>query len=651
MKDKHYLELLAKEYPTIDAASAEIINLSAICHLPKGTEYFFSDIHGEADAFAYLLGTASGVVRTKIEALFQNSVPEPERGMLTELIYRPRKILCRESESQDGEWQRIVIFRLVQVCKSVGSKYTRSKVRKKMPQQFAYILDELLHADTEENKEDYYTAIIDAIVETGVAEKFIIALCRLIRQCSIDQLHIIGDIFDRGPHADLVMEELMSYTDVDIQWGNHDIHWMGAVAGNQTCVANVLRLAISYNNFDLLEDGYGINLRPLSTFAAEVYQDDPCDLFLPHELDTNIYDPIDAKLAAKMHKAIAIIQFKLEGQVIENHPEYNMDDRVLLRKINYNKGEIELAGKVYKLRDTIFPTVNRENPLELTTEEVELMHTLTRSFTHSALLRRHIRFMYNNGNMYKVTNNNLMFHGCIPMDEMGEFKKVILDGETLSGRAYLDAVENKIRNAYYLPEGEPEREDAGDYMWYLWCGPNSPLFGKSRITTFERYFVEDEETYEEDKNSYYHFSKQRETCEKILQEFGLDPEVAHIINGHVPVRLQKGESPVKAEGLLYVIDGGISKAYHNRTGIGGYTLVSNSHYLALAAHRPFEEVEKSGFRKAPKVKIVERYPSRVKVQDTDNGAVVKARIQELQALLEAYREGHLRQKLLRKNEN
>lgn len=643
MTDRHYLELLAKEYPTADAVSAEIINLQAICELPKGTEYFFSDIHGEADAFAYLLGTASGVIRSKIEALFQNSVPEPERELLSNLIYRPEEVL--DAQSEDADWCRITIFRLVQVCKSVASKYTRSKVRKKMPAQFGYVMDELLHADTEENKEDYYTAIIGAIAETGVAEKFIVALCRLIRQCSIDQLHVLGDIFDRGPHADIVMEELALFGDVDIQWGNHDIHWMGAVAGNAACIANVVRLAISYNNFDLLEDSYGINLRPLSAFAGQVYKDDPCLPFQPHLLDDNIYDPIDASLAAKMHKAIAIIQFKLEGQLIARHPEYGMAERALMRYIDVEKGEVEVDGKRYPLRDTCFPTVDPKDPLKLSAGEEEVMRAFTRSFTHAGLLGRHIRYLYNNGSMYKVANGNLLYHGCIPMDEDGAFLCVTLDGAPHCGRAYLDAIDAKIRLAFFAPHGSAARADAGDYMWYLWCGRHSPLFGKSRLTTFERYFIEDKTTHEEQQDPYYTHVRTRAACEKILQVFGLDPATSHIINGHVPVRQQKGESPVRGEGLLFVIDGGISKAYHGRTGIGGYTLLSNSHHLALAEHLPFEDVKQSNFSIAPKVQVVERFARRVTVRHTDTGRRLQASITELGVLLQAYRDGTLQEKV------
>lgn len=649
MTDRHYLDLLSKEYPSIDAVSTEIINLSAICQLPKGTEYFFSDIHGEADAFAYLLGTASGVIRDKIEAIFQNSLAESERLLLSELIYRPEEVLATQQRmGQNHDWRRVTIFRLVQVCKSVASKYTRSKVRKKMPPQYAYVMDELLHADTEEKKEEYYTAIIEAIDATDIAEDFIIELCALIRQCAINQLHIIGDIFDRGPHADQVLDELMNYTDVDIQWGNHDIHWMGAACGNWACVASVVRAAINYNNFDLLEDSYGINLRPLSVFASEVYRDDPCSLFTPHLLDDNVYDPIDPALAARMHKAIAIIQFKLEGQLIARHPEYDMDDRSVLSRVDFEAGTLDIDGKTYPLRDTLFPTVDPKHPLALSPGEEELVRTLARSFTHSPQLCRHMRYLYNVGSIYKVANGNLLYHGCIPMQADGSFTKVKLDGKKqLAGRALLDAIEVIIREAYYGQEGSREQQNAGDFMWYLWCGKVSPIFAKNRMTTFERYFIADKATHAEKSDPYYQHvegPEGRAACERILREFGLDPAQSRIINGHVPVHTGDGESPVKGGGLLFVIDGGISKAYQSKTGIGGYTLISNSHSLALAEHRPFAELRGTAFGQGPKVQIVERFPHRVSVRDTDTGARLLRDIAELKQLLAAYRDGEIREK-------
>ena len=644
MINQHYLELLAKEHPTIQAVSSEIINLSAICQLPKGTEYFFSDLHGEADAFEYLLGTASGVIQGKIESLFQNSLPESERLYLGELIYRPEHVLHQRSKMDNHhEWCRVTIFRLVQVLKTVASKYTRSKVRKRMPAQYAYIMDELLHADTEENKEHYYTAIIDAIVNTGTAKAFLAELCQVIRRCAVNQLHIVGDIYDRGPHADLIMDELARYPDVDIQWGNHDIQWMAAAAGSPLCVAGVVRLAISYNNFDLLEDSYGINLRPLSSFATRVYKDDPCEFFRPRRLDENIYDPIDEELAAKMHKAIAIIMFKLEGQLYARHPEYEMGHRDLLSRIDFEKGEVAIGGKRYPLRDKNFPTVDPANPLKLTDDEAEVVKILTRCFTHDPLLHKHVRYFYNNGSLYKIANGYLLYHGCIPMDEAGNFRKIGLVGQKVSGREYLDAIDAQIRDAYYAPKGSDKRNSAQDLMWYLWCGTHSPLCGKSHITTFERYFVADKVTHKEKSDPYYCHIETRPACEKILREFSLDPAYSRIINGHVPVRHADGESPIKGGGLLYVIDGGIAKAYHRRTGIGGYTLLSNSHALSLAEHRPFHEVRADNNYRGPNVQVVERFQRRVHVKDTDTGARLQASIQELKQLLQAYRDGTIRE--------
>jgi fructose-1,6-bisphosphatase-3 len=441
------------------------------------------------------------------------------------------------------------------------------------------------------------------------------------------------------------MEELALFGDVDIEWGNHDIHWMGAVCGNEACIANVVRLAISYNNFDLLEDGYGINLRPLSSFAAQTYKDDPCLPFQPHLLDDNIYDPIDAELAAKMHKAIAVIQFKLEAQLIARHPEYDMDGRALLRFVDFEKGEVEIDGARCPLRDICFPTVDPKDPLQLLAGEQEVMHAFRRSFTRAGLLGRHIRYLYNNGSMYKIANDNLLYHGCVPMDDEGNFLQVLLDGQKLSGRAYLDAIDAKIRTAYFAPEGSAARANAGDYMWYLWCGQHSPLFGKSCMTTFERYFVTDKATHAEEQDPYYKHVQHREACEKILREFGLDPAISHIINGHVPVRRPKGERPVRGGGLLFVIDGGISKAYHGRTGIGGYTLISNSHNLALAEHPPFEDVKNSNFRITPKVRMVERFARRVTVRQTDTGRRLQKDIEQLSELLAAYRDGTLQEKV------
>ncbi|NNJ29750.1 fructose-1,6-bisphosphatase [Lacrimispora defluvii] len=644
MKDLAYLKLIAREYPTIRAASSEIINLTAIQGLPKGTEYFFSDLHGEHEAFIHLLRSASGVIREKISETFSHILPEKEEVELANLIYYPDRIMnqLELSGQADDDWLRVTIYRLVQICKVVSSKYTRSKVRKKMPPEFAYIIDELLHVDyNDDNKRVYYSEIIRSIIDIRIGDKFIIALCELIQNLTIDCLHIIGDIFDRGPRADMIMNELLQFHDVDIQWGNHDISWMGAATGNLACICNVLRIAISYNSFDVLEDGYGINLRPLSMFAARVYRNDPCERFSPQILDENIYDAVDPGLAAKMHKAIAIIQFKVEGQIIKRHPEYEMNDRVLLKAIDYNKGTVTVEGKEYPLLDTSFPTIDPASPLTLNEEEEELLRTLQLSFLHNELLHRHVRFLYSHGSMYKCYNSNLLYHGCIPMREDGTFEEICMEGSSYSGKALMDYVDNKIQNAYFLPEHTQESRDARDFMWYLWCGAKSPVYGKGKMTTFEHYFIEDHQTHMEPMNPYYRLSIKEEYCEKILSEFGLSGESAHIINGHVPVKIKEGESPVKAGGRLFLIDGGLSKAYQSKTGIAGYTLIYNSNHLALAEHKPFDPEKES----TPKVSVVENMKHRVMVADTDKGAELTGRIEDLKELVAAYREGIIKERI------
>nr|WP_314461817.1 fructose-1,6-bisphosphatase [uncultured Clostridium sp.] len=644
MKDLAYLKLMAREYPTIRAASSEIINLTAIQGLPKGTEYFFSDLHGEHEAFIHLLKSASGVIREKISETFSHILPEKEEVELANLIYYPDRIMnqLELSGQADDDWQRVTIYRLVQICKVVSSKYTRSKVRKKMPPEFAYIIDELLHVDyNDDNKRVYYSEIIRSIIDIRIGDKFIIALCELIQNLTIDCLHIIGDIFDRGPRADMIMNELLQFHDVDIQWGNHDISWMGAATGNLACICNVLRIAISYNSFDVLEDGYGINLRPLSMFAARVYRNDPCERFSPQILDENIYDAVDPGLAAKMHKAIAVIQFKVEGQIIKRHPEYEMNDRILLESIDYKRGTVTVEGKEYPLLDTSFPTIDPENPLALNEEEEELLRTLQLSFLHNELLHRHVRFLYSHGSMYKCYNSNLLYHGCIPMREDGTFEELLMEGASYSGKALMDYVDNKVQNAYFLPEHTFESRDARDFMWYLWCGAKSPVYGKGKMTTFEHYFIEDHETHMEPMNPYYRLSIKEEYCENILKEFGLWGESAHIINGHVPVKIKEGESPVKAGGRLFLIDGGLSKAYQAKTGIAGYTLIYNSNHLALAQHKPFDPDKES----TPKVSVVENMKHRVMVADTDKGTELAGRIEDLKELVAAYREGIIKERV------
>ena len=642
MRDLDYLKLLSKEFPTIKAASSEIINLKAICGLPKGTEYFFSDLHGEYDAFIHLLRSASGVIREKINETFDLLISEEEELALANLIYYPKKGV--QQAKKDGrfneDWQKITIYRLVRICKQCASKYTRSKVRKKMPKEFAYIIDELLHVDyNDDNKKVYYEEIIHSIIDGGIGDEFIIMLCDLVQNLAIDNLHIIGDIYDRGPRPDIIMEELMRSHDVDIQWGNHDISWMGAACGNLACISNVLRIAIRYNCFDLLEDGYGINLRPLSVFAERVYGNDPCEIFMPKSLDENIYDSVDPVLAAKMHKAISIIQFKVEGQIIKRRPEFDMNDRLQITCIDFAKGTVAIGGKEYPMKDMILPTVDPKDPLKLTKEEEELMRTLQMSFKHSTDLQRHIKFVYSHGGMYKCCNSNVLYHGCIPMKENGEFDELKINGIIYSGKRLLKYIEDIVKMAYFLPDGDPMKEWCMDFVWYLWCGPKSPVFGKDKMATFESYFVADKATHKEHMNPYYKLSQKEEICDKILKEFGLPVTGSHIINGHVPVKLKDGESPIKGNGKLYVIDGGLSKAYQPKTGIAGYTLIFNSHYLALAEHKPFDPNQES----TPKVEIVERMQKRVMVADTDIGKRLKAQIEDLYELVAAYRGGVLKE--------
>ena len=632
MRDLAYLKLLAKEYPTVKEATSEIVNLTAICSLPKGTEYFFSDLHGEYEAFIHLLRSSSGITREKIKETFGHLIPEEEQVQLANLIYYPERNLARMMKQghYTEDWQKITIYRLVQSCKEVSSKYTRSKVRKKMPQEFAYIIDELLHVDyNDDNKKLYYNEIIHSIIENDTADKFIIALCHLIQNLTIDNLHIIGDIYDRGPRADIIMNELMCFHDVDIQWGNHDISWMGAATANLACIGNVL------------EDGYGINLRPLSMFAAKVYQDDPCTRFMPKILDENIYDAVDPGLAAKMHKAIAVIQFKVEGAMIKRHPEYEMDNRVLLSGVDFEKGTVVIEGKTFPMLDMNFPTVDPKNPLELSRGEKELLRTLQASFKHGELLHKHIRFLYSHGAIYKCYNSNLLYHGCIPMKKDGSFDTITMNGVSYGGKALMDFFNQQVQNAYFMPEGTPGKEQAMDMMWYLWCGAKSPVFGKDKMTTFEHYFVEDKSTYKEVMNPYYQLSLKEEFCNRLLEEFGLPVEGSHIINGHVPVKLKDGEKPMKAGGKLFIIDGGLSKAYQSTTGIAGYTLIYNSHHLALAEHRPFDPKKES----TPKVSVVEKVKSRVMVADTDKGKELKGQIADLKELVAAYREGTIKERV------
>ena len=556
---KRHLKILSKQYTNIEQVAEEIINLQAILNLPKGTELFLSDIHGEYGSFSHILNNGSGIIRNKIEDIFNNQITERDRRQLATLIYYPEeKLALIKKEVEDiKEWYSINLYRLIEVAREVSSKYTRSKVRKAMPKGFDYIIDELLHLQgCGPDKETYYKQIISSIIELDRADEFIVAISNLIKRMAIDHLHVIGDIFDRGPNAKLVMDTLMNFHSLDIELGNHDILWMGAACGNKACIANVIRICSRYDNIDTLEDGYGINIRPLSTFALETYKDDNCEKFVPKVFDYNKYIRSDEISIAKIHKAISIIQFKLEGQIIKEHPEYKMDGRLLLDKIDYEKGTIQIDNKIYNLNDTNFPTVDYKNPYKLTKEEEEIINRLQESFRNSETLNKHISFLYSKASMYKCFNSNLLFHGCVPMEADGEFSKIEMLGESISGKKYFDCIEKIANEAYF---GKENNKDAVDFMWYLWCGPKSPLFGKAKAATFERYFVEEKETHKEEKNPYFTLIENEEICDKVLKEFGLETKKSHIINGHVPVKEKDGESPIKANGKLLVIDRRICK--------------------------------------------------------------------------------------------
>ena len=649
MADLKYLRRLSKDYPNIMAASAEIINLKAILALPKGTEYFLSDLHGEHEAFIHMLKSASGTIKAKIDEHYGSVLSESDRDDLAALIYNAEAEIARRKKSERNfdDWCSTALYRLITICKSVSTKYTRSRVRGRLPKYMDYSIDELLHADDEENKAHYYSQIISSIVECGIAEKYIIQLTEAISSLAVDKLHIIGDIFDRGAHPDEIMDFLMGYHDVDFQWGNHDIVWMGAATGNWACITNLLRMNISYNNFDMLEVGYGINLRPLASFAEKFYGDDPCEFFRPHILDTNKFDPVDEDLAARMHKAIAICQFKVEGQRIKAHPEYKMEKRLLLDKIDFETGTVEIEGKAWPLRDTNFPTLNPENPYELTAEEKEMLKALEASFLNSEKLQRHIKFLYSHGALYTKINGNLLYHGCIPTDENGEFEEVELNGVKLAGKALMDYLDDEVRKAYFAPNKSGEIGRSGDIMWYLWTGKCSSLFGKDDMTTYERYFIADKKTHVENKNPYYTLREDENICNKIFDEFGLDYEQSHIITGHVPVESKKGESPIKAGGKILVIDGGFSRAYQGKTGIAGYTLIYNSYTLQLVAHEPFSSAEDAIKKESDIIStsvVVEDIARRKYVRDTLDGEKMQEEIYDLKMLLLAYKKGLIKEK-------
>lgn len=650
-RDLKYLQLLAKSFPTIQAASTEIINLEAILNLPKGTEHFVTDLHGEHEAFQHVLKNASGVIKRKVEDIFGHSLREAEKSELCTLIYYPEEklklIKNREKEKSLHEWYKVVLMRLVQVCSNVSTKYTRSKVRKAMPPEYEYIIQELLHESKsgEANKHDYITAIVETIISTGRADHFITAICKLIQRLTIDSLHIIGDIYDRGPGAHIILDILENYHNWDVQWGNHDLVWMGAAAGSKACVANVVRLCSRYANFKILEEGYGINLLPLVTFAMDVYGDDPCTIFRPKGTDAEGLNPKQTRLIAQMHKAITIIQFKLEYEIIKRHPEYNMDDRNLLHLLNREKGTITLDGRELTLKDDDFQTVDPANPYKLTPEEENVINRLTHNFVNSAHMAKHMQLLYSHGALYLVRNSNLLFHGSVPLNEDGSFKALNILGKDYAGKALFDKIDQIVRQAYFEAEKSPIKQYAQDFVWYLWCGPVSPPFDKNRMATFERYFLSDKEAQKEQKGWYNVHKNNKEICEKILKEFGVEGEPSHIINGHIPVKTTKGESPIKAGGRLLVIDGGYSKPYQAETGIAGYTLIYNSYGLRLVQHEPFESTQNAieqGKDIISETKVVEFMERRKLVRDTDIGKKLIDQIDDLKQLLVAFRKGQIR---------
>jgi fructose-1,6-bisphosphatase-3 len=651
--DIRYLKLLAEKFPTITSAASEIINLEAILSLPKGTEHFLSDLHGESNAFQHVLKNASGVVRRKVDESFGDSLTEEQKTELCTLIYYPEEKLnlIHQQTEELHDWYSDKLHQTIVVARAVSSKYTRSKVRKQLPNEFAYVIEELMHESNieieREDKEDYYNAIVETIISIDRADAFLIAICNLIQRLVIDTLHIVGDIFDRGPGAYRIMETLSSYHDFDIQWGNHDIEWMGAAAGNKALIASVLRISIRYANVETLEEGYGINLLPLATLAIDVYGNDPCTMWQTKDFENNPRLKRSAQLMAKMHKCISIMEFKLQGQLIRKHPEWKMDDRLFLHLINKEKGTITIDGKEYELTDKNLPSLNQPNPYALCPGEEDLMNQLVHSFRRSEKLQKHLRCLYQHGSLYLVRNNCLLYHAAIPLNDDGSFQEVLVDGKMVKGRELMERVDRVIRRAYFAPRGSKKQQDALDYMLYLWCGPGSPLFNKDKMTTFERYFLDDKELYTEKKGAYFVLANTKETCCHILKEFGLDPAKSHIINGHVPVRTLKGESPLRAEGLRLVIDGGFSKPYHATTGIAGYTLIYNSHGLQLVQHEQFESKEKAileGSDIHSRVQLEEFTEHRMLVGDTDRGKELEEQVLNLKKLLVAYTTGLIKEK-------
>lgn len=622
-----YLALLSEKYLTVQSVCTEMINLKAILNLPKGTEHFMSDVHGEYEAFNHILNNCSGVIHEKVDSLFGDTLSVQARAELCTLIYYPEERLEIVHETTDdlGEWYKETLNRLIEICRLVASKYTRSKVRKALPKEFSYIIDELLHsAENDSNQEAYHSNIMDTIISIHNADAFIVALATLIKRLAVDRLHIVGDIFDRGPRADSIMDMLMQHHAVDIQWGNHDILWMGASTGHPACVATVVKTSVSHKRLDTLEGGYGISLRPLTLFATKTYQN--CET--THEA---------------MHRAIAVILFKTEAQVIRNHPEYGMEERLLLHKIDYQNGCITIGGHTYELKTVDFPTIDPQDPYALTPAEQEVLDGLVSAFQESDRLHRHMKFLYACGSIYKCFNQNLLYHACIPLTSDGEFAAFSFEGQAYSGKALLDLADRVTRQAYFTAKAE-EKQKYGDFVWYLWCGKTSPLFGKARMTTFERMFIADQSAWKEEKDPYYTFCEQEETCNRILREFELAQGFSHIINGHVPVKVSKGESPIKAGGKLIVIDGGFCKAYQKTTGIAGYTLIYNSHGMRIVSHTPFcgiKEAIEQHMDIESSSEFFETNGTRLLIRDTDIGQQLSNMIYDLSLLLTAYKKGLL----------
>ncbi len=643
MTDERYLRLLSEKFPNSQSVVTELINLRAILSLPKGTEHFVSDLHGESSAFIHMIKNASGVVRRKVDEVYGDTLTEEEKRALCALIYYPDERL--EMEHKTHDWYKRRLSQVVEIARAVTIKYSRSKVEKLLPQDYAYVIRELLHESSLEqhDRQTYYNAIIEAIIESGCADQLIIVICYLIHSLTIDTLHIVGDIFDRGPGASKILDVLSTVRDYDIQWGNHDIEWMGAMAGNQALIATVLRVSIRYANIETLEEGYGINLLPLANFAMTVYGDDPCTIWQTKDFENNPRLTRSAQLMAKMHKAISIIQFKLEGQTVRRHPEWHMDDRAVLDQCTLNNGQWTFNGQV--LLDQNLPTVNPADPYALSQEEADLMAQLWRSFRKSEKMQRHLRMLYEHGSLYLVRNGFLLYHAAIPLNADGSFTEVEVCGQRVSGKALMDRTDEIIRQAYY-GTGQ-DKQNALDYMLYLWEGEFSPLYNKDKMTTFERYFLSDKTTHEEKKGAYFALADDEQVCAQILKEFGLDPATGRIVNGHVPVRTIKGETPMRANGKRFVIDGGFSKPYQEKTGIAGYTLIYNSHGIQLVEHESFESREQailSGSDIHNRTLLQDFTGQRMRIKDTDKGKELLDQIQSLEQLLQAYRNGSLRER-------